>query len=113
MATGYVGFCARSCRREGDCRSTETCRGSNNNLENRIDVACAPVPSAATVDLGGTCTTSSDCKRGSCLTVGSTSKCSAFCVSNADCTAGTWNNCGPVTYPKPGGGTQIVNVCVP
>ncbi len=110
-ATGYVGFCARSCQHDADCRTSESCRLAGNSLMGRLDLTCAPSPTTATVDIGGTCTDSNDCKRGICLTLGSTKQCTPLCSVSADCTAGTWKNCNAYSFGKPGGGTQIVYAC--
>jgi hypothetical protein len=110
MASGNPGFCARSCKKDGDCRVAESCRIVGNNVIGRLDLTCSPAPSGATVDPDGACTSSSQCKRGTCLTLSGVGKCTPLCVNDADCT-GTWTRCNDYSFPRPGGGTQIVRVC--
>lgn len=112
-ATGWVGFCAYGCGRDGDCKSGEVCRPFGNQVADRLDVTCAPPRTGATVDYGGACTTSGQCKGGTCVTVGATSQCTEICTTSADCT-GPWKKCEALDFSRPiSGGPQAIKHCVP
>jgi len=106
MASGIVGFCARGCKSDSACRVAESCRIVGNNVMARLDLTCSPSPSGASVDTGGVCTGSNQCKRGACVS----GQCTLLCASDTDCTFGTMK-CNAYTFSKPGGGTQIVYAC--
>lgn len=110
--SGRLGYCARSCRRDGECTTGEVCLPSNNFALDRIDAVCAPPRTMpGTKNVGETCTTSADCKAGACLTFGSNKYCSSFCQTGADC-GGSTPTCGTMFLIPPSTvGSQAMQMC--
>ena len=105
-ASGNPGFCARGCKKDSECTMTESCRIVSNNVMARLDLTCSPSPGGSTVDIGGACTSSNQCKRGACIS----STCKQLCQADSDCSLMT-PKCNGYSFTKPGGGTQIINAC--
>lgn len=111
--SGRLGYCARTCKHDGDCTTGEVCLLTNNQAMNRIDVTCAPPRTGASKNNGDVCANSSECKGGACLSFGGTKYCSSFCQGAADC-GGTVPTCGTVNLVLPNGvGSQAEFMCRP
>lgn len=88
MMSARLGYCARGCTHNADCNAPDLCQGTGNTDAHRVDLACGP-GRPGTADFNASCMSGSDCAASVCLanTVGmvTTRRCTAFCVSAADC----------------------------
>jgi hypothetical protein len=107
-ATGTLGTCAKKCGRNGDCSAADVCQAAGNTGYDRIDLSCGPPPPGSSA-MGAACTTGTSCSSRMCVS----SKCSAPCVTAADCSGGLTKCLGALFTKPSGSGTQLVNVCAP
>lgn len=114
VATNRIGYCARKCKRDGDCTAGEYCRSATNLAQNRVDITCSPPRTTGSKLVGETCTSSNECRGGNCINTGTLGlRCSNFCNGAADC-MGTLPTCGLVNLTLPmGSGSQPANMCLP
>ncbi len=111
-ATGWIGLCAYSCVRDGDCKAGERCRFARNDVADRFDLTCVPPPVGATTDYGDACDAAT-CMGGLCLGSGSSYRCVQLCSTNADCT-GPDKTCAFRDLGRPvSGAPQAIKMCVP